>query len=133
MLFRSKSTWIHKLLHFFRPTGNLDTQTISYSNLFQIVALKVDPSKLQEPSHYRAKVKVKSGVSRPPVVKRQAADSVCVTPAVVDGKYETLLLDLNLMRPINFRFGEDKQLQSPNNCEVQALGCLHPNLGKLQW
>ena len=82
-----KSTWIHKLLHFFkfRSTGN--TQTTSYSNLFQIVALKADLSNLLEPSHYKAKVKVRSGASGPPDVKRQAADSVNMTTAVVDGKY----------------------------------------------
>lgn len=80
-----KSTCIHKLLRLFRSTGN--APTTSYSNLFQIVALNADPSNLQEPTHYRAKVKVnlKSGVSGPPEVKRQAVDSVCVTPAVVDG------------------------------------------------
>ena len=82
-----KSTWIRKLLLFFRSTGN--TQTISYSNLFQITALKADLSTLQEPSHYRAKVKVKSGASGPPDVKRRAEDSVNVTPAVVDGRYIT--------------------------------------------
>ena len=90
---KPKGTWIHKLLRFFRSTGNVNTQTTSYSNLFQIVVLKADlfNFKLPEPSHYRAKVKVRSGVSGPPVVKRQAADSVNVTPAVVDGKYITLL------------------------------------------
>jgi hypothetical protein len=80
-----QSTWIHKLLHFFRSTGK--TQTTTYSNLFQIVALKADPSNLPDSSHYRGKVKVKSGVSGPPKVKRQTVDSVCVTPAVVDGMY----------------------------------------------
>ena len=89
-----KSTWIHKLLHpfKFRLTGNsCNTQTTSYSNLFQIVALKADLSNLPEPSHYRAKVKVRSGASGPPDVKRKAADSVDVTPAVVDGRHITLL------------------------------------------
>ena len=85
-----KSTWIRKLLHLFKSTGN--TQTTSYSNLFQIVALKADPSNLPELSHYRAKLKVKSGVSGPPEVKKRAADSVCVTPAVVDGMYISLLM-----------------------------------------
>ena len=88
-----KSNWIHKLLRFkfFRPTGNANTQTTSYSNLFQIVALKANLSDtaMPEPSHYRAKVKVRSGASSPPDVKRQAADSVNVIPAVVDGKYIT--------------------------------------------
>jgi hypothetical protein len=79
-----KSTWIHKLLRSFRSTGN--TPTTSYSNLFQIVALTADVSNLPELSYYRAKVKVNSGVSGPPEVRRQAAESVCVTPAVVDGR-----------------------------------------------
>ena len=78
-----KNNWIHKLLRFFRSTGN----TPSYSNLFQIVALKADLSNLPKPSRYRAKVKVcqRSGVSGHPDVKRRAADSVYVTPAVVNG------------------------------------------------
>jgi hypothetical protein len=70
-----KSTWIHKLLHLFRSSGN----TPSYSNILQIVALKTVPSNLLEPSHYRAKVKVRSGVGDPPEVKRPAADSVDVS------------------------------------------------------
>lgn len=84
-----KNSWIHR---FFRSTGN--TQTTSYTNLFQIVALKVDPSDLPELSHYKARVKVNlmSGVSGPPIVERQAVDSVCVTPAVVDGMYIVFLL-----------------------------------------
>jgi hypothetical protein len=86
-----KSNWIHKLLHFFKSTGNTQSQAISYSNLFQIVALKAHPSNLPKLSHYRAKMKVKSGVSEPPVVKRRAVDSVYVTSAVVDGMYITLL------------------------------------------
>lgn len=89
---------IHKLLHFFRSTS-----TASYSNIFQIIALKADLSNLLEPSHYRAKVKVRSGASGPPDVEQHAADSVNVTPVVVDsdGRYITLLnCALNLMRPI---------------------------------
>ena len=82
-----KSTWIHKLLRLFKSTGTgTVTPTTSYSNLFQIVVLTADVSNLPELSYYRAKVKVTSGVSEPPEVKRQAADSLCVTPAVVDGK-----------------------------------------------
>ena len=87
-----KSTWIKKLFHIFRLTGNSKTQMISYSNLFQIVALKADLSSLKESSYYRAKVKVRSGVSGSPDVKRKAADSVDVTPAVVDGRSITLLI-----------------------------------------
>ena len=113
---KSSSTWIHKLLHSFRSTGN----TPSYSNLFQIVALKADPSNLPELSHYRAKLKVKSGVSGPPEVKKRAADSVCVTPAVVDGMYITfkLLGGIGSDETNIFRSAEHKQLQSPNNCKV---------------
>ena len=85
----AKSNWIHKLLHFFKSTGN--TQSTSYSNLFQIIALNSHPSNLPKLTHYRAKVKVKSGVSGPPEVKRRAVDSVYVTSAVVDGTYITLL------------------------------------------
>jgi hypothetical protein len=115
-----KSSWIHKLLGFFkfRSTGNTQT-TISYSNLFQIVVLTADVSNLPELSYYRAKVKVKSGASEPPEVKRHVADSVYVTPAVVDGMYITLLTcglgsdEMNI-----FRFAEVKQLQSPNDCKV---------------
>lgn len=79
----AKNTWIHKLFRFFRSTGN---NTPSYSNLFQIVALKADPY-LTEPSHYVAKLKFceNSGVSDLPVVEREAADSVRVIPAVVNG------------------------------------------------
>ena len=84
-----KSNWVRKLLHFFRSTqtGKANTQNISYSNLFQIVAVKADLSNMPEQSHYRAKVKVRSGVSDPPDVKRQAEDSVEMALAVVDGKY----------------------------------------------
>ena len=84
-----KSNWIHKLLRFFKSTG--DTQSTSYSNLFQIVALNFHPSDLPKQTHYRAKMKVKSGVSGPLEVKRRAVDSVNVTSAVVNGMYLTLL------------------------------------------
>lgn len=89
---KPKNTWIRKLLRFFRSTAAGNTQTISYSNLFQIVALKADLSDLLEPSHYRAKVKVRSGASSPSEVKvkRKAADSIDVTLAVVDGRYINL-------------------------------------------
>ena len=84
-----KNTWIHKLLRFFKSTSN--TQTISYSNLFQIVALEANLSNLPKHTHYRAKVKVRGGVSGPPDVKRPAADSVNVSVVVVDGRYIALL------------------------------------------
>ena len=104
-----KSTWIRKLLHFFRSTGN--NQTISYSNLFQIVALKADLSNMPEPSHYRAKVKFRSGACGPPDVERQAVDSVDVTLAVVDGRYITLLTCGHKSDETNiFRSAESKHI-----------------------
>ena len=98
----SKSTWIRKLLHSFKSTANTPP-TISYSNFFQIVALKADLSKLTEPSHYRAKVKFRPGASCPPdvEVKRKAADSVDMTPTISIGKYINLLL--HPTRPIFFQ------------------------------
>ena len=100
-----KSTWIRKLLHSFKSTANTGntSPTVSYSNLFQIVALRADLSKLTEPSHYVAKVKFKSGASCPPdvEVKRKAADSVDMTPTISIGKYINLLL--HPTRPIFFQ------------------------------
>ena len=85
----SKSTWIRKL--FFRSTGN--AQTASYSNLFQMVALKADLDKLLNPCRYKAKVVVNPRASNPHEVsvKKKAVESVNVIPAVVDGKYITSL------------------------------------------
>ena len=90
---KQKKTGIHKLSRFFRPTGN--AQTVSYSNLFQIVALTVDVSNLSKQSIYRAQVKVKSGVSEPPEVPRCVLKSlkpIHVTAVVVDGVHIALLL-----------------------------------------
>ena len=86
-----KHTWIRKLLHFFKSNGN--AQTASYSNLFQIVALKANLSKLQNECRYNAQVVVNPGASNPHEVKvtRRALESVNVIPAVVDSKYITLL------------------------------------------
>lgn len=99
-----KSTWIRKILRLFNSSGN--TQTISYSNLFQLVALKTAPSNLPDRSYYRATVEVRSGVSGPPKVRRPTGDSVIVTPAVVDGRSIVTLLtcglesdDANVFRP----------------------------------
>jgi hypothetical protein len=85
-----KSTWIQKLLRLTRSFGN--NQAISYSNLFQIVALETDPSNLPERSHYSADVQVWPGATDPQHtylvdVKRPTASSVNVKPAVVVGKY----------------------------------------------
>ena len=107
-----KRTFIHKLLRFFnlRSTGN--SQTTFYSNIFQIIALKADLFNLSKPSHYRAIVKVRSGASDPPEVKRRAADSVDVTLAVVDGRYKNLLTcGLNLTSPI---FSDPQKLSNYN-------------------
>ena len=86
-----KHTWIRKLLHFFKSNGN--AQTASYSNLFQIVALKANLSKLQNECRYNAQMVVNPGASNPHEVKvtRRALESVNVIPAVVDSKYITLL------------------------------------------
>ena len=84
--------WMQKLLRSFKfsPTGHSTsayTQTTSYLNIYQIVALTVDSdvSKLPAQRYYRANVKVKSGVSEPPNVEKSAEPSVHVTPAVVNG------------------------------------------------
>ena len=82
-----KSNWIHKLLQSLRSNG--DTQTISYSNLLQIVALDADLSKLSKlskPAIYQATVKFKPGTDDPHKVidnHTPPKDSVCVTPSVV--------------------------------------------------
>ena len=90
-----KSTWIHKLLHF-KSSGK--AQTLSYSNLFQIVVLEADLDKLLGLCRYKAEVIVNldpaSGASNPhevEVKRRVALGSVHVIPVVVDSKYITLL------------------------------------------
>ena len=119
-----KNTWIRKLLHSlkFRSTGPTSE---SYSNLFQIVALTADLSNLQEPSHYIANVEVRpqAGASNSQAhnvnVKRQAADSVYMTPVVADGMYLTLLTCGHESDETNtFRSTEAMQLQSPSNGKV---------------
>jgi len=100
-----KSIWIHKILRFFRSTGN----TQSYSNLFQIVALKADLSEsdLPGPSYYNATVKVRPGAASDPhkvTVKRSAAKSVDVTLAVVDDPQK--LSAFNLPKIANFRLSK---------------------------
>lgn len=100
---RSKleSTRIHKLLQLFQSTGN--TQTISYSNLLQIVALTADVPNLLKDTYYRALVKINldSGLSEPHKDLRPKAKSlkkVEVTPVVVDanGMYIITLLTCGL-------------------------------------
>ena len=112
-----KSTWIRKLLHSFKFRSAGSTQTTSYSNIFQIVALTADLSNLQELSHYIANVEVRpqAGASDSQahnvIVKRQAADSVYMTPVVVDGMYITLpTCKLESDETSIFRSAEAKQL-----------------------
>lgn len=84
---KPKSTWIRRILGLIKSSGK--TQTPSYSNLFQVVALKIVPSDLPKLSRYKAEVKVRSGASDPPEVKvkRQAPpDLVDVTPTLVNGR-----------------------------------------------
>ena len=85
----SKSNWIRKLVHFVRPGSTGDTQVASYSNLFQIIALKANPDKLRKLCDYRAEVVVNPGASDPHevIIKRRAGEFVNVIPAVVKGKY----------------------------------------------
>ena len=66
-------TQIHKLLHLFRSTGK--TQCISFSNLFQIIALTTNMDNLKKRNHYKAKVKMylDSGISVPPKPEPQAS------------------------------------------------------------
>ena len=89
-----KHTWIRRLLLFFRSNGN--TQAPSYFNLFQIVALKPNLSKLRKMCPYRANLAVDMdpGAASDPQrhevkVTKKALEYVNVIPAVVDsdGKY----------------------------------------------
>ena len=52
----SKGTCIRKFLHFFRSTSN-STQTISYSNLFQVVALQANLDKLGNVCDYQTMIR----------------------------------------------------------------------------
>ncbi|KDR72300.1 hypothetical protein GALMADRAFT_143149 [Galerina marginata CBS 339.88] len=98
-----KGTWIRQLLRLGDSSGS--TQTTSYSNLLQIVVLKTEPSNLSESSHYRAKMKVMSGVSDQPEVKRPAADWVNVTPVIVNNK--RTLSKLNLPTVAKFELSDN--------------------------
>ena len=87
--FRSEQnrTLIHKLLHLFRSAGG--AQCISFSNLFQIVALTADVEKLIRRNHYAATVKIylDSGISTPPKPepKAESLERTEGTSVVVDG------------------------------------------------
>lgn len=90
-----KSTWIHKLLHLMKSSGNTQ-QAISYSNLFQIVSLETVPSNLPEESHYKAGMQVWPGATDPQHtylvdVKRPTASSINVKPAFIQGMYISML------------------------------------------
>ena len=81
-------TQIHKLLHLFRSTASGKTQCISFSNLFQIVALTADVNNLMKRNHYPATVKMylDSGISVPPKSEPEAEslERIEGTPVVVD-------------------------------------------------
>jgi hypothetical protein len=95
-------TKIHELLRVFRWTGK--TQPISFSNLFQIVALTADVDNLIKNNYYhpaKVKMNLESGVSEPlapePEDQRPEAESlkrIEGTPVVVDadGMYYIALL-----------------------------------------
>ena len=70
----TNKTQIHKLLHLFRSTASDKTQCISFSNLFQIVALTADANNLMKRNHYPATVKMflDSGISVPPKSEPEA-------------------------------------------------------------
>ena len=90
-----KSTWIRKLLHLTKSSSN--TQAISYSNLFQIVALETTPSSLPERSHYSADVQVWPGATDPQHtyyvdINLPTVSSINVKPAFVQtGRYISML------------------------------------------
>ena len=79
-------TQIHKLLHLFKSIGK--TQCISFSNLFQIVALTANIDNLMKRNHYKAKTKMylDSGISVPPKPEAEAEslERIEGTPVVVD-------------------------------------------------
>jgi hypothetical protein len=91
-----KSTWIRKLLHLTKSSGNTQ-QAISYSNLLQIVALETVPSDLPEQSHYNADVQVWPGATDPQHtylvdVQRLTENSVNMKPAFIQvGTYISML------------------------------------------
>ena len=81
-------TQIHKLLRLFMSTASGKTQCISFSNLFQIVALTADVNSLMKRNHYPATVKMYfgSGISVPPKPEPEAEslEGIEGTPVVVD-------------------------------------------------
>ena len=85
----SKSNWIRRLT----PWSTGGAQAPSYSNIFQIIALKVNPDKFKSRKRcdYRVEVVVNPEASDPHEVipKRHAGKFVNVIPAVVNGKYIT--------------------------------------------
>jgi len=77
-------SWISKLFLRFRSSGS--TETPSYSNLFQVVAMKTVPSNLPKRFHYHAEMEVSSGAGGDPKVTRLPPESLNVIPRVVDGR-----------------------------------------------
>ena len=90
-----KSTRIHKILDLFKSTDN--TQTISYSNIFQIVAFTAVVPDLSKETYYPAEAEfyLESGVSEHHKCQLSGAESLTpienMTPVVVDasGMYIT--------------------------------------------
>ena len=82
-------TLIHKLLHLLRSNGK--TQSISFSNLFQIVALTANMDNLMKRNCYNERVKIylDSGISLPPKPEPKAESltgkRIEGTSVVVDG------------------------------------------------
>ena len=101
-------TQIHKLLHLFKAIGK--TQRISFSNLFQIVALTANMDNLMKRNHYKAKVKMylDSGISELPKPEEQQPEAEFLkgiegTSVVVDADRKYIifrLADLDLTKPI---------------------------------
>jgi hypothetical protein len=86
-------SWISKFFHRFRSFGDTrrfrpfgDTETPSYSNLVQAVAMKTEPSNLPERFHCKAKMEVRSGASGDPKVTEPLPESLDVIPKVTDGR-----------------------------------------------
>ena len=93
LLSRSKSNWILRLVpwHLVTPGSTSGAQAAYYSNIFQRVALKINPKNLQKRCDYIADVVVNPEGSNPHKVKidKHTGKFVNVIPAVVNGKYIT--------------------------------------------
>lgn len=94
----SKQNWVQTFINRVKSPNNKPAQSISYSNLFQVVALKTNPSKLPTWYGYRATVDVQStpnlqGLEHPEAPKVSLhfpeldPTTVNVTPTTFDGGY----------------------------------------------